>query len=244
MKKNQEDFIALNLRRLYVLMAFLTIIGCNGNHGKTTVVCVGDSITQGARVKNKDKHSYPAQLQNLLGEKYDVVNLGLGGATLVRKGKPTVWDQLPKIEAASPDIVVISLGTNDTCGMGTCGDRKSWEYQDAYERDYMALIDSISILPSRPRIYICAPTPMVLETPGLSNERIAGLTVRKPRLQQLVNRVKNVAQEKNVHFLDLNAPLTNRPELFTEADGVHPNKAGYLAIAHLVFQEITKRIDS
>ena len=49
--------------------------------------------------------------------------------------------------------------------------------------------------------------------------------------------VKNLAQEKKVEFIDLNSPLDGKSELFTEMDGVHPNKAGYRAIAELVYQE-------
>ncbi len=202
------------------------------------VACVGDSITFGARLDDPDKDSYPAQLQVLLGENYSVENFGVGSLTLIRKGIPTVWNELPKIKAANPDIIVISLGTNDTCGFGTCGDRKCWHYKDEFESHYRDLIDELSALPSSPQIFIAAPTPMVLETPGLNSERIAGLTARKPRLQELIGMIKKVATEKNVHFIDLNDPLDHRPELFTESDGVHPNKAGYSTIAELVWKKL------
>lgn len=207
------------------------------------VACVGDSITFGARLDDPDKDSYPAQLQVLLGENYSVENFGVGSLTLIRKGIPTVWNELPKIKAANPDIIIISLGTNDTCGFGSCGDRKCWEYKDDYESDYRDLIDEFSALPSNPKIFIAAPTPMVLETPGLDSERIAGLTVRKPRLQELIGMIKKVAMEKNVRFIDLNEPLDHRPELFTESDGVHPNKAGYRAIAELVWKKLGDQIN-
>ena len=81
---------------------------------------------------------------------------------------------------------------------------------------------------------------MVLETPGLNSERIAGLTARKPRLQELIGMIKRVASEKNVGFIDLNEPLDHRPELFTESDGVHPNKEGYSAIAALVYKKLSE----
>ena len=206
--------------------------------GTIKVACIGDSITFGARLSDRDKYSYPAQLQLLLGAGYQVTNFGVGSMTLIRKGVPTVWNELPKINEALPDVVIIRLGTNDTCGMGTCGDRKCWEYKDEYAIDYSDLIDELANLPSRPEIWICAPSPMVLETPGLSTSRMEGLTVRKPRLQELVSIVKRLAREKKVGFIDLNTPLDHRPELFTEEDGVHPNKKGYRAIAELVYQEI------
>lgn len=209
---------------------------------KIKVACVGDSITYGARLDNPGKHSYPAQLQELLGEKYTVENFGVSSLTLLRKGIPSVWNELPIVMEANPDIIIVSLGTNDTCGFGSCGDRKCWEYKDEFEKDYLDLIDELSGLPSKPQIFIAAPTPMVLETPGLDSERIAGLTVRKPRLQELIGMIKKVAAEKKVHFIDLNEPLDHRPELFTVSDGVHPNKEGYRAIAALVWKKLKVQI--
>lgn len=225
-----------------LIIALFTFTGFSTKE-KIKVACVGDSITYGARLDDRDKHSYPAQLQVLLGKNYSVENFGVGGCTLIRKGQPTVWNELPKIKEANPDIIIISLGTNDTCGMGTCGDRKCWEYKDEYESDYRDLIDELSALPSNPQIFIAAPTPMVLETPGLNSERVAGLSVRKPRLQELIGMIKRVAKEKNVSFIDLNEPLDHRPELFTESDGVHPNKDGYRAIAELVGKKLVDQIN-
>lgn len=227
---------------LFIAFILMPIVG-NGwgkESEKIKVACIGDSITFGARLENPEEDSYPARLQKLLGGKYLVENFGVSSCTLIRKGIPTVWTQLSKIKEANPNIVVISLGTNDTCGEGTCGDRKCWEYKDEFEGDYSDLIDTLRTWPSRPRIWICAPSPMVLETPGLSQERVQGLSVRKPRLQELIQIIKTVAENKKVGFIDLNTPLTGKAELFTEKDGVHPNKDGYSAIAKLVYREVKK----
>ncbi|SMD45426.1 Lysophospholipase L1 [Aquiflexum balticum DSM 16537] len=240
--KRLEKYIRLFVFCVSLLTIGFAISGYTFDK-KIKVACVGDSITFGARLDDPSKHSYPAQLQLLLGENYAVENFGIGSLTLLRKGIPTVWNELPKIKAVNPDIIIISLGTNDTCGLGSCGDRKCWEYKDEFEKDYIDLIDELSALPSNPQIFIAAPTPMVLETPGLNSERIAGLTVRKPRLQELIGMIKMVAKEKNVHFIDLNEPLDHRPELFTESDGVHPNKEGYRAIAVLVWKKLKDQID-
>lgn len=50
------------------------------------VACVGNSITYGAGISNRDKNSYPAQLQYYLGDGYEVRNFGSNGATAQSDG--------------------------------------------------------------------------------------------------------------------------------------------------------------
>ncbi len=181
--------------------------------------------------------SYPAQLQDLLGDEFEIRNFGLGSATLIKTGRPNVWQKLDAIEQFNPHVVVISLGTNDTVG----GQRQNWEKIGSFENDYVTLIHLLAALPAKPRIVLCTPTAMVLNTPGLSDARLADLRERKERLQDLSVRVRRVAREqadKNVSLLELNAVLQEKPELLTPRDGVHPNADGYLAIARAVAKHI------
>ena len=194
------------------------------------VACLGDSITAGARTKDRSTQSYPARLQALLGDGWHVRNFGIGGATLLRKGRPNIWKSVPADRQFNPHVVVIMLGTNDTVS----GRRKNWERIDEFPRDYKRLIKAFAKLPALPAIYCCSPTAMVLETPGLSAERRAKLTERKPRLQQLRRQIKQIARQQKVHYLDLNPLLARRPDLIFKGDGVHPNVEGYRAIARRV----------
>ena len=50
------------------------------------VACIGNSITYGARIKNRDRDSYPAVLSRMLGEAYWVKNFGVSARTLLNKG--------------------------------------------------------------------------------------------------------------------------------------------------------------
>ena len=197
--------------------------------GRIRVACLGDSITHGARVARQTE-SYPAVLGRLLGDGCVVRNFGIGGATLLKTGRPNVWQALDKAKAFRPQVVIVALGTNDTVS----GRRANWEKIAPFDRDCQTLIDELAALDTGPRILLCTPTAMVLETPGLSAERLADLTQRKPRLQKLCAQIRTVARangKKNTGLVELNRVLAGRPKLVTEGDGVHPNAAGYRAIA-------------
>lgn len=97
----------------------------NVNPNAITVLCFGDSNTNGATPDKTGR--YPAdvrwtgQLQQILGDNYYVIEEGLGGRTTdsdhFREGKPgrngfTYYK--PALETHLPlDIIVIMLGTND-----------------------------------------------------------------------------------------------------------------------------------
>ena len=203
------------------------------------VACLGDSITAGARVDARTQ-SYPARLQELLGDNFEVRNFGIGGATLIKTGRPNIWRNLDAVRKFQPHIAIISLGTNDTVG----GRRKNWEQIERFDDDFTELIGALADLPTKPHIVVCTPTAMVLKTPGLSEERLADLTERKTRLQELCTRIRKLATnhaDQNVSLLELNAVLQDHPELLTKSDGVHPNAEGYLAIAKAVPRTFARR---
>ena len=101
------------------------------------VACVGNSITYGAGIVNRDKNSYPAQLQAYLGEKYEVRNFGRNGATALLKGDYPYMEteEYKQSLAFLPDIVFIKLGTNDSKPLNI-------KYKRKFKSDYLKLIRS------------------------------------------------------------------------------------------------------
>ena len=183
------------------------------------VACVGDSITMGSHVTDRDKNSYPAVLQKLLGAKYQVTNFGVSGATLLKKGDKPYWTQ-PAFEQSgnfAPDIVIIMLGTNDS-------KPKNWANKADFANDYRDLIAHYATLSSHPRVWVMLPPP-VYET---GRYEISPTNVEK--------EVTPLVEEIGGDTINVSGALSNHPELFD--DTVHPNNAGAALIAQTVFDAL------
>ena len=78
----------------------------------TTIVCLDDSITLGFWQQPHDL--WPAKLQALLGEGYDVRNLGKAGYTAQREGDQPFWatDEWARAKELAADVVILMLGTS------------------------------------------------------------------------------------------------------------------------------------
>lgn len=117
------------------------------------VACVGNSITYGAGITNREKNSYPMQLQYRLGDQYEVQNFGISARTLLKKGNlPYVkTNEYVRSLEFNPDIVVIKLGTNDS---------KSFNLpylESDFYNDYKELILSYRNVNPKARIILCKP---------------------------------------------------------------------------------------
>lgn len=201
-----------------------------------TILCIGNSITAGARTLKPMQESYPAVLQSLLFtngyEDYQTRNLGIGGATILKFGTPNLWRTLDSVRKYVPDIVIIKAGTNETVG----SPRMNWEHISDFEKDYNEFLNAIKEVNPACKIILCSPLDMVLETPGLSPERMADLQGRRPRIWELRSRVKALSQKNDAYFCDLTKAFRNKPELLTTTDGVHPNVEGYRYMAEVLFK--------
>ncbi|MGJ7029747.1 GDSL-type esterase/lipase family protein [Niabella hirudinis] len=216
------------MKTSYSLLFFLML--CYGalQAQPKKLACVGNSVTFGWGLQDRNKEAYSAQLQQLLGNSYHVKNFGHSGATLLRKGhnpyyKTSAFRQLCSFK---PDIAVIHLGLNDTDPRNYPG------YRDDFIPDYNWLIDTLKQQNPHIKIFICRLTPIFTgHSRFLSSTNSWHASLQK--------KIEQIAAVNRLPLIDLNEPLHNRPDLFPDAATLHPNAAGAGIIANTVYQHIS-----
>lgn len=190
------------------------------------IACVGDSVTYGYKIADRELDAYPAQLQRLLGSGYEVDNFGVNGTTLLRRGhRPySLTDTFKAALAFHPDIVVIHLGSNDT-------DPRDWpNYRDGFRADYSWLIGQFREANPAVRIYLCILTPIFESHPRFKSST-------RDWAQEIRDEIPQIAKSNHARLIDLQRPLSSRPDLFSDA--VHPDAEGASIIANTVYQSLT-----
>ena len=190
---------------------------------KIKVACVGDSITFGSGIADRDKFSYPAQLQKLLGDNFEVKNFGLSGRTMISKS-PSAWTKTQQYKDAlayQPDVVLIKLGTNDS-------KRSEYKQRQNFDHDYSGsarlLIRKFRNLPSKPTVWLMNPVPSFIR----HGHSINGAFIE----DEILPQIKKVARLTRTPIIDLHSPFLNSPKLFP--DKIHPNAAGALEMAKII----------
>ncbi|WP_029278030.1 GDSL-type esterase/lipase family protein [Pedobacter borealis] len=193
---------------------------------KIKVACIGNSVTAGYLLAKPQQESYPAQLQQLLGNRYLVGNFGHNGATLLKKGHNPYFKTKEFNEALNfcADMAIIHLGLNDT-------DPRNWpNYKGDFQADYQWLIDSLKKVNPKLKIYICKLSPIFSGHPRFKSGT-------RDWYWQIQDKIELVAKVNGFELIDLNTTLNNRPELF--ADNLHPDVKGAGIIAKTVYGHVT-----
>ena len=197
-----------------------------GQQKTIKVACVGNSITYGYGIENREQNSYPSVLQRLLGNGYKVGNFGHSGATLLSKGhRPYIQqEEYQKALAFAGDIVVIHLGINDT-------DPRNWpNHRNDFVKDYLTLISSFKKANPKARIVIARMSPLSHRHPRFES----GTRDWHAEIQQAIALV---AQQTNAQLIDFHEPLYHFPQMLPDA--VHPNAQGAAILAQVVYGAIT-----
>lgn len=192
------------------------------------VACIGASITYGARIENREQNSYPAQLQKMLGDKFQVTNYGVSGCTLLSKGNLPykATPQYQQALAANPDVVIIDLGGNDAKLINR-------NHLDEYESDYRDFINAFKQLPSHPRIILLLAMPsFIKDTTGIWDPVI---------VKRINPMIQHVAFTEQVEVIDMHSPFVNQEAHMP--DQIHPDKDGATIMAKNVYDELIQARD-
>lgn len=211
----------------FLLSLFLLLSTLSATARKVVrVACVGNSITYGTGIANREYDAYPAQLQRMLGKDYVVGNFGKPGATLLRHGHRPYFQQTEFRDAMQfkGDIAVIHLGINDT-------DPRNWcNFRDEFVGDYVALMDSLRQANPKVRIILSRLTPIRYDHPRFDS----GTELWRREISETIDRI---AASQGVELIDFYQPLIAHPDWLS--DGIHPDPRGAKALAETVYKGIT-----
>ena len=201
-----------------------------------TILCYGDSNTWGYIPGTASR--YPRQvrwtgvLQNLLGEKFHVIEEGLNGRTTVmddptRIAKNGLPYLRPCLDSHAPiDLVVLMLGTNDTkhrFGLS------AFDISEGVAMLVNIIQQSAAGLNNRaPAILLVSP---VVLDPAPEKSALFEGAAQKSR--ELAGHIENVAKATRCAFLDAAQHAKASP-----VDGIHLDEESHQALGHAIAQKI------
>lgn len=205
-----------------ILILLCLVVGIECYAQKIKVACVGNSITYGAYVINREKNNYPAQLQAYLGDKYEVKNFGVSATTALYKGLYPYVDTEKYRESLeyNPDIVIIKLGTNDA-------NERNDAYRSTFPKDYRRLVDEYLNLPSHPQVILLTPVHCFL--PSNQDEVIKA---------EIIPVIEQTAYERNLDIVNLHNLFGDKWIEFLMPDKLHPSNIGAGMLAQKIYQYI------
>ena len=225
------------MKKLVILFILaMSICGCNGdkkveNHEKNIVkiACVGNSITYGAGMADRENNAYPTQLQNMLGDAYEVENFGVSGRTLLKKGDLPYWEtqEYRKALDYNADIVFIKLGTNDA-------KQQNRVHLNEFESDYKSLIASFRKENEKARIVLLLP---------VASYSKDSLGIWNPIIKdEIIPITQKVAYDLNLESIDLYQLFVGNPGLVP--DKIHPSSLGATIMAKRAYEVVKHKPDS
>jgi len=192
---------------------------------QTRIACIGNSVTYGKGIVNREKNSYPAQLQSMLGVDFEVRNFGTDTLALITKGKfqYSKSSQYKAALAFEPNIVFVMLGADESRRMyrNSLGD---------FEKNFSDLIASFKKLESVNRIVLLTP----IASFNADTSQINAHFVQN----QIIPRIEHRAVSSHCEFINLYNITTDIQRFIT--DGVHPTAHGATVLATRLYEAVVQ----
>jgi lysophospholipase L1-like esterase len=209
---------------------------------KIRILCYGDSNTWGY-ISGSDHQRYgigerwTSILENLLGNKYKIIEEGLNSRTLTsndirpgKEGKNGYEYLLPCLDTHDPiDLVILMLGTNE---LKNTYNKTAKEIGEMLEEYFVKTIlnRKSQCKDTYPKLLLVTP-PIVNEDVEYKKEdnKYKGASKKS---KELNNIYKEIATKYNCYFL-------SNKGLETGVDGVHLTEESHTLLANKLKQEIT-----
>ena len=190
------------------------------------VACIGDSLTFRRAYEGEKILNYSEYLTDLLGEGYTVKNFGEAGVCTRKDGNyPYTSLRVYRVgKEYEADILVVMIGTNDIWDY-------NWVDAERFKTEYLQLIDSYLETEKTPRIYLCT-LPKLFDENGKTVEDGCG-----ERLEIASNVIREVADEREYHLIDMNQITAQHPDWYSE-DHIHFSNYGASKIAKVIAEEL------
>ena len=206
------------------------------------VACIGDSITYGFGLPEREANCYPRQLQLLLDDKFpggfEVRNFGNSGRGIYldsmrgREKRGYRWMKEHDVSVAwKPDIVICNLGIND-CGE-YIKEYSGGRTRGQFVRDYMQLLGDYRKANPKVRIYMWTKLSPLAE--GQKFYRSPEPFLMQADLEKVAGSMKAVG-------LDMQEPLRDSMDSVLAVDKIHPNADGAKIIAETTFRALTEPV--
>jgi acyl-CoA thioesterase-1 len=181
---------------------------------KLRIACVGEMTTASTHGQNVDE-AYPAELQRLMGDKFDVRNFGIWSATVTMQGDVPYLNQemFGQVKEFKPEVVVLVFGANDSR-------EKHWVSAEDFGKQYKSFIAKFKELEGTPRIYLCTP-PFVFGGGKYG--------VKPHNLDKLIPEIRKLAEEEGLPLVDLYTRTSKMQHYFPDHVQVNATGAGVLA---------------
>lgn len=212
------------------------------NMEKIRILCYGDSNTWGYISGSDHKRHgtderWTGILSELLGSKYEIIEEGLSGRTLIsndmrpgKEGRNGYEYLLPCLDTHSPiDLVILMLGTNE---LRTVYNKTTKDIGEIFEQYFVK-----TILNRKTRCKSSSPKLLII-TPPVVNENVEYWSDNKyigasKKSEELNDIYKVIAQKYNCYFM-------GNENLKTGIDGIHLTKESHNNLANILNTEIRK----
>ena len=205
---------------------------------KVRVACIGDSITFGYGIANRDVDSYPAQLQKLLDAKapgaYEVRNFGNSGRGIyldsMRGNEKRGYRWMKEHQAAlafNPDIVICNLGIND-CGE-YIKEYSGGRTRGQFVKEYMELLADYKRANRETKFFIWTKL-----SPLIEGQKF----YRSPEPFLMQADLEEVARRCRATGIDMQEPFRDTMDAVFARDKIHPNADGAKTIAEATFKAL------